>query len=148
MSRNGATPRSRKSTRSSVTTGRAFLDELDAHRADVGPDVDRILGVGPDAAGVAEAPLDDALPTDRLALGGVVRLCVLAATTALPILLFTSLLPRVSDGIGASRAALTALSLLTQAVIVLAAFALAARARSSPCSSTGRRCPRGRASTR
>jgi len=59
----------------------------------------------------------------------VVRLCVLAATTALPILLFTSLLPRVSDGIGASRAALNSLALLTQAVILAAAFALAARAR-------------------
>ncbi|MBV8958624.1 MAG: hypothetical protein JO087_07635, partial [Actinobacteria bacterium] len=129
MSSNGTPTRRRRSTRSTVTAGRAFLDELDARRTEVAADVDRILGVGDDAAATAEAALDDALPADRVALGAVVRLCVLAATTALPILLFTSLLPRVSDGIGASRAALNGLTLLTQVVLVLAAFALMARAR-------------------
>ncbi|HZQ84568.1 MAG TPA: MFS transporter [Acidimicrobiales bacterium] len=112
-----------------MTTGRAFLDELDARRNEVALEVDRILGVGEIAAETAATPLDDALPADRAALGGVVRLCVLAATTALPILLFTSLLPRVSDSIGASRAALNGLALLTQVVLVLSAFALMARAR-------------------
>ena len=129
MSSNGTPTRRPRSTRSTVTAGRAFLDELDARRTEVAADVDRILGVGDDAAATAEAALDDALPADRVALGAVVRLCVLAATTALPILLFTSLLPRVSDGIGASRAALNGLTLLTQVVLVLAAFALMARAR-------------------
>ncbi|HZN16221.1 MAG TPA: ABC transporter ATP-binding protein [Acidimicrobiales bacterium] len=104
------------------TDGRAFLDGLDARRTAAARTVMLALGTGPEAATDAEQPARDA------GLGLLVRLALLAAVSALPMVLFVALLPEMSDATGASRAALTGLTLASGAAAVVGAIALAAAA--------------------